>query len=106
MSFPGMTFMGSTGTMTGDQVRVDGFPGPVRTRHVVSVSVSNFKGSVILEGTLVCAPTDADWFEIRSETLDVTGQQTIAWAFDSRTIWLRVRDDAVERGYVRRVLVR
>ena len=51
-------------SFSGNPVRVDVFGGNTQNLHTVSVSVSNFVGRVLIEGTLASSPTESDWFPI------------------------------------------
>ena len=106
MALVPVQYLGPTGAVTGTEVRVDGFPGRARTRHVVTAQMSSFTGRMVLEGTLLDEPGDGDWYEIIAMDHDEPGEKTFAHIFDSRTVWIRLWVVEGASGTVDRVRVR
>lgn len=73
--------------------------------HTISISVQNFTGRLILEGSIAMDPQDGDWFPVELDgkqcldfpfTYSPTGQNggdtgTFGYTFAANLLWLRVR---------------
>jgi len=69
---------GSTETHTGEKFKGDGYYGRSDGFHTVQSTVSDFVGSLEIQGTLSTNPTASDWFPVKLDSgtpaVDTTGK--------------------------------
>lgn len=120
--------------LVGDKVRADGWYGASSGLQTISISVSNFRGKIIIQGTLHSVPSDDDWFPVllndkmeyvkypriendptghfngdtRTEGFDVTGNFTFLRAILDRTHLKPLpsnKNDIARYGSISRILL-
>lgn len=78
-----------------DKVKGDGFYSRVDGFHTVQYNITGLTASVIMQGTLVLDPQDADWFDIPTSehvaTLDDedTRSGSFIFNFTGNYVWVR-----------------
>lgn len=89
-------------TVTGDPVRADLFGGRSARLYTVAIHAAAFYGTVHIEGTVVRAPTDGDWFDVIEPVLFEAdflaplyrgGPKVLTFSFPGNFTWLRARVD-------------
>ena len=67
----------TTGTVTGEKFKGDGYYGRSDGFHTVQINLTGFIGRIEIQGTLAVEPVDADWFTVElgtgTQTVDTTG---------------------------------
>jgi len=56
-----------------DKIKGEGYFGGANGLHTVSWKITNFVGTVGVQGTLVSAPTSSDWVDIELTSTDTIG---------------------------------
>ena len=98
---------------SGSNIKADGYYGQTDGVHTVAVTVTNFQGRIILEGSLATEPTTTDWFPIYLTSGNIYRQYPVtaipsgsnnlgdstteAWTFRANLLWIRAR---VDRDYL------
>jgi len=85
----------------------DGYYGSGDGLHSASYSVTNFLGTINLQGTLVKAPVDADWFNISGTSYNGTanaGILTTSSNFTGNFVWVRANVTVFSQGTINKVL--
>ena len=103
--------------MISTPVKAAGWYGPTQALHTIVIRTLNFRGRVFIEGTLVVAPAETDWFPILLDGADhlifprplfllATGpvdpgwlgeSVTLGYSFICNCLWLRAR---IVRSYI------
>jgi hypothetical protein len=87
---------------TGDSIRGDGYYGFSDGLHTVQVSLNNFTGRIIVQGSLATSPGATDWFDIKlngnTPYVQYTNSSvTEAFTFQGNIVYLRAQ---VDRSYI------
>lgn len=85
----------------------DGYFGSNDGLHSASYSVTNFLGNIILQGTLVKTPSEADWFNISDTNYVGTanvGILTTSSNFIGNFVWVRANVTVFSQGTINKVL--
>jgi len=85
----------------------DGYFGSNDGLHSASYSITNFLGNIVLQGTLVKTPIDADWFNIPDTNYVGTanvGIITTSSNFIGNFVWVRANVTAFSQGTINKVL--
>lgn len=87
---------------TGDAIRGDGYYGFSDGLHTVQVSLNNFTGRIIVQGSLAAQPSATDWFDIKLDgntpyVQFTNSSATTAYTFQGNIVFLRA---LVDRSYI------
>jgi hypothetical protein len=73
-----ITYTTSTNsTVYSDKIKGDGYFGGANGLHTVSWKITNFVGTVGVQGTLISAPTGSDWVDIELTSTDTIGSSYV-----------------------------
>jgi hypothetical protein len=119
------SYDGSTATVTGEKFKGDGYYGRADGLHTVAWRLTDFVGTIKMQGSLATDPVDADWFDIElgstnsSFSIDTTGSASqdnissvvystatstnAAYNFTGNFMWVRVVIDNFTAGTVNSV---
>ena len=106
-----LSAMGEDINLTTNPVKAAGWYGPTQALHTVAFRTLNFRGMLYIEGTLVVAPAETDWFPILLDGADHLvfprtlfpqpagpanpgwfGESvTLGYSFTCNCLWLRAR---------------
>ena len=75
-------------TVTGTAFRGDGYYGRSDGIHTVQYNLTNFIGTIKMQGTLATAPVEADYFDIITNTESSTTGASI-YNFTGNYVWVR-----------------
>ena len=87
---------------TGDAIRGDGYYGFSDGLHTVQISLNNFTGRIIVQGSLAAQPGATDWFDIKLDgntpyVQFTNSSATTAYTFQGNIVFLRA---LVDRSYI------
>lgn len=74
----------------GDKYKGDGYYGRSDGIHTVQYNLSEFTGTIIIEGTLEVNPTDTDWFSVHSYASAQETDNKIV-SFTGNYVWVRAK---------------
>jgi hypothetical protein len=113
-------------SLFGDKFKGDGYYGRSDGIHTVQWSLSNFVGSVKIQGSLSVDPQEDDWFTVRLETsnefvVDTTGKvstlllnslnyvestsNSFTYNFVGNYVWVRARIENWTAGTVNSIIL-
>lgn len=112
--------------IVGEKYKGAGFYGMGDGFHTVQIQITNFTGSIKIQGTLASAPTEADWIDINfgdpnSFTIDTTGSVSVGellnivtstntslnkvYNFTGNFVWLRANVVTWTAGSINRIML-
>jgi hypothetical protein len=80
----------TTVTITGEKFKGDGYYGRSDGLHSVQYTYSGITGVISIQGTLVTAPVEADWFDVHTYTATAETASKIA-SFTGNYVWVRAK---------------
>jgi hypothetical protein len=78
----------SSATVTGTAFKGDGYYGRADGFHTVQYNVSNFNGTLKMQGTLATVPTETDYFDIAG-TESEGSNGSYFYNFTGNFVWVR-----------------
>ena len=80
----------TTETVTGEQVKGDGYYGRADGIHTVRYDYTGFTGTITIQASLATTPTDSDWFDV--DTVTVSNQTEVKFAnFTGNYVYIRAK---------------
>lgn len=80
----------SSEVVIGDKFKGDGYYGRSDGLHTVQYNLSEFTGTIIIEGTLEVNPNDNDWFSVHSYVAAQETDNKIV-SFTGNYVWIRAK---------------
>jgi hypothetical protein len=116
----------SVETRSGEKFKGDGFYNRADGFHTVQWTITNFKGSLSIQGSLAVDPLEADWFKARlgkddEYTIDTTGKisksvlttinytdsttGSFSYNFTGNYVWVRARIEDWTTGSINSIIL-
>lgn len=96
---------GSSTLFHSDSVKGDGYYGDQDGVHTVSYSAAGLTASLVMQGTLIAQPSDADWFDIGNTSLVCENTTDIqSFNFIGNFVWVRCKVGNFTSGTINKVM--
>tara|TARA_B100001057_G_C22861207_1_gene954575 strand:+ start:3916 stop:4257 length:342 start_codon:yes stop_codon:yes gene_type:complete len=77
-------------TVTGTEVKGDGYYGRSDGIHTVQYSFTDLQGTITIQGTLATTPTATDWFDVQTY-IETSASGTKVANFTGNYVWIRAK---------------